>query len=95
LTLKLKIIIITFCMKENDTATRTLADLLPTQQGRIRFISGTDGLSQRLSEIGFTPGQMIRVVRFAPLGDPMQVRIRGFDIALRRKDAQRIVLDLS
>jgi ferrous iron transport protein A len=72
---------------------KTLADLLPTQTGRIHAISGLDGLTQRLSELGFTPGQSVQVVRFAPLGDPMQVRIRGFSIALRRNEARRIELD--
>jgi len=72
---------------------RTLADLSPTQEGRIHSIDGIDGLTQRLSELGFTPGQSVQVVRFAPLGDPMQVRIRGFSIALRRNEARRIVLD--
>ena len=74
---------------------RTLADLLPTQAARISSISGFDGLTQRLSELGFTPGQFVQVVRFAPLGDPMQIRIRGFNIALRRNEARRIILDLS
>jgi ferrous iron transport protein A len=72
---------------------RTLADLSPNQAGRIRSILGADGLSQRLAEMGFTLGQMVRVVRFAPLGDPMQIRIRGFNLALRRNEARRIVLD--
>ncbi|MGE0827638.1 MAG: ferrous iron transport protein A [Candidatus Binatia bacterium] len=72
---------------------KTLADLLPAQEGRIHSISGLDNIAQRLSELGFTPGQAVQVVRFAPLGDPMQIRIRGFNIALRRKEAQRIVLD--
>ncbi|MBI3301190.1 MAG: ferrous iron transport protein A [Deltaproteobacteria bacterium] len=72
---------------------KTLADLSPTEEGRIRSITGIDGLSQRLSEMGFTPGQSVRVVRFAPLGDPMQIRIRGFNVALRRNEARRIMLD--
>ena len=72
---------------------RTLADLLPMQTGRISAVSGLDGLTQRLSELGFTPGQPVQVVRFAPLGDPMQIRIRGFSMALRRNEARRIVLD--
>jgi ferrous iron transport protein A len=72
---------------------RTLADLSPNQAGRIRSILGADGLSQRLAEMGFTLGQMVRVVRFAPLGDPMQIHIRGFNLALRRNEARRIVLD--
>ncbi|HJY82543.1 MAG TPA: ferrous iron transport protein A [Candidatus Binatia bacterium] len=73
---------------------RTLADLSPNETGRIRAILGGDGLSQRLAEMGFTLGQLVRVVRFAPLGDPMQIRIRGFNVALRRNEARRIVLDL-
>ena len=72
---------------------KTLADLAPSEEGRIRVITGTDGLSQRLAEMGFTAGQMVRVVRFAPLGDPMQIRIRGFSLALRRNEARRIELD--
>jgi ferrous iron transport protein A len=74
---------------------RTLADLVPSQQGRIRTVIGTDGLTQRLWELGFTPGQRVGVVRFAPLGDPIQVRIRGFDVALRRNEARRILLQPS
>lgn len=72
---------------------KTLADLAPTEKGRIQLITGADGLSQRLSELGFTPGQIVQVVRFAPLGDPMQIRIRGFSLALRRNEARRVVLD--
>jgi ferrous iron transport protein A len=72
---------------------KTLADLNPTEEGHIRTISGIDGLSQRLSEMGFTPGQAVRVMRFAPLGDPMQIHIRGFSVALRRNEARRILLE--
>jgi ferrous iron transport protein A len=72
---------------------RTLADLSPNEAGCIHSILGADGLAQRLAEMGFTLGQTVRVVRFAPLGDPMQIRIRGFNVALRRNEARRIVLD--
>ena len=70
----------------------TLADLKPLETGRIHAIEGDDGLSQRLAELGFTPGQSIQVIRFAPLGDPLQVRIRGFDLALRKNEARRVSL---
>jgi len=71
---------------------KTLADLKPQETGCIHTIAGDDGLSQRLAELGFTPGQSVQVIRFAPLGDPMQVRIRGFDLALRKKEARRVSL---
>lgn len=72
---------------------RTVADLVPREQATILAITGSDGLTQRLFELGFTPGQPVTVIRFAPLGDPMQIRIRGFDVALRRSEARRIELE--
>jgi len=71
---------------------KTLADLAPSEHGYIQSITGTDGLSHRLAELGFTPGQAVGVIRFVPLGDPMQIRIRGFSLALRRQEARRVVL---
>jgi Fe2+ transport system protein FeoA len=71
----------------------TIADLGPGEEAAIGDVLGGDGLTQRLAELGFTRGQTVRLVRFAPLGDPLQVRIRGFDVALRQSEARRIVLD--
>ncbi len=71
---------------------KTLAELVPEEQGRIHSITGKDGISQRLAELGFTSGQTVQVIRFAPLGDPMQIRIRGFSLALRLHEAKRIRL---
>lgn len=71
---------------------KTLADLSPSEGGQIDTILGTDGLSHRLAELGFTSGQMVKVIRLAPLGDPMQIRIRGFHLALRHQEAKRVLL---
>jgi Fe2+ transport system protein FeoA len=71
---------------------KTLADLTSSETGRINTVMGVDGLSQRLAEMGFTPGQAVQVIRFAPLGGPMQIRIRGFNVALRRNEARRVAL---
>lgn len=71
---------------------KTLADLNPEEQGCIHAVTGTDGIAQRLAELGFTSGQTVQVIRFAPLGDPMQIRIRGFSLALRRDEAKRVRL---
>jgi Fe2+ transport system protein FeoA len=71
---------------------KTLADLKCSESACIHSVTGTDGLSQRLAEIGFTHGQSVQVIRFAPLGDPIQVRIRGFNVALRKNEARRVTL---
>ncbi len=74
---------------------KTLADLRPSETGYICAVTGSDGLSQRLAEIGFTPGQAVQLIRFAPLGDPMQIRIRGFNVALRKNEARRVTLNFA
>ncbi len=55
-------------------------------------ISGTHGL--RLMEMGLVPGAPIRVVKAAPLGDPIQVCVRNYHLALRRAEAKSITVTL-
>ena len=45
---------------------------------------------QRLGEMGLTSGTPVRVVRVAPLGDPLELRVRGYNLSVRRKDAATI-----
>lgn len=72
------------------STTCTLADLKAAQRGRIHSVSGAASVRQRLAEMGFTPGCEVRMVRSAPLGDPMQVCIRDTRLSLRRADSQAI-----
>ena len=55
--------------------------------------TGTHGL--RLMEMGLVPGALVRVVKVAPLGDPIQVCVRNYHLALRRSEAQSITVTLS
>lgn len=55
--------------------------------------AGTDAVAQRLSELGFVEGTRLRVVRFAPLGDPMEVEIRGYHLSLRRSEASLVEVE--
>lgn len=71
---------------------RTLADLRPREDGVIQSIEGDDGIAHRLAELGFTPGVTVRYIRRAPLGDPIQVGVRGFELAVRASEARRVVL---
>jgi Fe2+ transport system protein FeoA len=73
--------------------TCTLADLKVAQRGRVHSISGAAALRQRLAEMGFTPGCEVRMVRSAPLGDPMQVCIRDTRLSLRRVDSRAIRIE--
>jgi Fe2+ transport system protein FeoA len=75
-------------------APTTLDALKPGGRGRIAAITGSDGISRRLLDMGATRGTLIEVERVAPLGDPIEVRIRGYHLTLRRGEAERILVTL-
>jgi ferrous iron transport protein A len=68
-------------------------DRLPINQcGRVAGVAGPANLRRRLLEMGLTPGASVRVVRFAPLGDPIDVEIRGYHLSLRKSEASQVTL---
>ncbi len=69
-----------------------LSELIPGQKGTIASIRLAPDLRQRLLEMGLTPGIECTVVRFAPLGDPMELRVRGYHLSLRKAEAQGVLV---
>jgi len=70
----------------------TLNMLAPGQTAKVVCVSGVDGISSRLREMGFVPGEVVRLLRLAPLGDPLKCMIHGSRIALRNREAARVVV---
>jgi ferrous iron transport protein A len=70
--------------------TRSAADLDVGQSASVVRIAGSDDVSQRLLEMGVTPGVEIRRLGAAPLGDPLEFELRGYRLSLRRNEAQHI-----
>lgn len=68
----------------------TLADIAPGQSATILEVMGDDAISVRLMEMGLTDGETVRVVGRAPLGDPIELSIRGYKLSLRKLEAARI-----
>ncbi|HLV24799.1 MAG TPA: FeoA family protein [Gemmatimonadales bacterium] len=66
---------------------RSLTDLAPAESGRIVALEGAASEIQRLRDMGLTRGARVEVVRVAPLGDPMELRVRGFILTLRKHEA--------
>jgi len=60
---------------------------------RILRLSGDPGVRERLAELGLTPGQTVRLLRRAPLGDPLEVLVRGYRLALRRDEAEAVEVE--
>ncbi|HML40540.1 MAG TPA: ferrous iron transport protein A [Bellilinea sp.] len=71
-----------------------LSEMKPVQQGAIRKISATGPLRRRLMDMGLTIGAQITVVRTAPLGDPVEYSVRGYDLSLRKLEADLIEVDV-
>ena len=74
----------------------TLVTLDKTPPGatvRIVSLESSDTVTLRLMEMGMVPGSAVRVVKSAPLGDPIQICVRDYHLALRRNEARAITVD--
>ena len=65
-----------------------LSSLPPGSSGTVTAVMVED--KGRLLEMGLLPGTRIEVVRYAPLGDPVEIRIRGYNLSLRRHEAEQV-----
>ena len=70
----------------------SLADVALGQSARVREVAGTRAFRRRLLEMGLVPGIDVRVVTVAPLGDPIQIEVRGGQWSIRRGEAAQIVV---
>lgn len=72
----------------------TLGDLEVGDKGRVRGVGGGDrAYRTRLLTMGLVKGSEFTVIRKAPLGDPLEVEIRGYRLTLRRKEAQAVEVE--
>lgn len=69
---------------------RTLAALQVGGHARVENIAGDDEISVRLMEMGLVPGTDVRIVSLAPLGDPVEIELRGYRLSLRKSEAERV-----
>ena len=68
----------------------TLNDLKPGQSARINTVGGEGALRQHFLDMGVIPGAEVTLMKLAPLGDPMELRIHGYELTLRLADAEKI-----
>jgi ferrous iron transport protein A len=76
-----------------EQTTRKLGELKAGTRAVVRKVSGEPGLLRRLLELGFVPGTTITLVRRAPMGDPIELRLRGTHFSIRNSEADRIDVD--
>ncbi len=68
----------------------TLAELKIGQEGIVESLGEKGIIRRRLMDMGITPGASIKVIKVAPLGDPIEVNIRGYELSLRKEEASQI-----
>jgi len=72
---------------------QTLRELRPGESGRVVQVGGEKILRHRLLEMGITPRTVITVKKAAPMGDPIELFLRGYTLTLRLDDAGRITVE--
>ena len=71
----------------------TLAEMRVGTRARVRGVTGSDDISVRLLEMGLTPGTELQVIGTAPLGDPLELDVRGYRLSVRKSEASRVEVD--
>ena len=68
----------------------TLDVLVPGESGKILAVGGEGALRHRLLDMGLTPKTIVKVEKIAPMGDPIEIRCRGYELSLRKDEAKTI-----
>ena len=74
---------------------QTLKNLNPSQSARVVRIHGQGALRLRIMELGLTPGTLVCAHKIAPLGDPIEIYVRGYSLSLRKADAALVEVEIA
>lgn len=72
---------------------RTLKDLRVGQRATVLKLEGEGAIRRRIMDMGITKGTEILVKRVAPLGDPLELTVRGYQLSIRKADAKKILIN--
>lgn len=72
----------------------SLSDIPVGSEGRVVAVNATNGIARRIMEMGVVPGVTVSVIKAAPFGDPIEVRVRGYSLAMRKTEADAIEVSL-
>ncbi len=72
---------------------KTLKEISCGETVRVRKLSGQGAVKRRIMDMGITKGVEVFVRKVAPLGDPMEVAVRGYELSLRKEDAEMIEVE--
>ena len=73
---------------------KTLDTFTVGESGVVKAVLGEGKIKRRLFDMGITPGAQITMRKVAPLGDPIEVTIRGYELTLRKKEAEAVTMEV-
>ena len=71
---------------------RTLKDAKPGETVRVEKLTGEGALKRRIMDMGLTKGTEVKIRKVAPLGDPVEITVRGYELSIRKSEAENIVV---
>lgn len=72
----------------------TLAEMKPGEFGVVTKVNGTGNIKYRLIDMGVVKGSRVQVIKYAPMGDPIEIKVKGFTLALRKNEAAMIEVEM-
>ena len=72
----------------------TLREVKVGQTAKVVKLTGSGPVKRRIMDMGITKGQIVRVIKVAPLGDPMEITVRNYELSVRKADAEMIEVEL-
>lgn len=73
---------------------KLLKDFKPKESGTVKSINADGRIKRRLFDMGITPGVQIVMRKTAPLGDPIEITVRGYELTLRKTEAQAVTMEV-
>ena len=73
---------------------KILSELKPKETGKIIKVSGKGKVHRRILDMGAVSGTLVEVQRVAPLGDPIEIRVKGYNLILRKEEAKNILVEV-
>lgn len=70
----------------------TLNELKPGEKGQVEKLVGEGAVRRRIADMGVTRGSLVEVIRVAPMGDPIDLKIKGYHLSLRKCEAAGITV---
>ncbi|MEE0880897.1 MAG: ferrous iron transport protein A [Turicibacter sp.] len=72
---------------------KTLKDVKVGETVTVSKLNGTGPLKRRIMDMGITKGTTLYIRKVAPLGDPIEITVRGYELSIRKADAENIIID--